>query len=76
MSKIQPKFQKGDKVKFTGATKAQTRWGNCSDPSKLKEGKTYTITEVHFHSWHTKLELEGRDGYYNSVCFELVEDLT
>ncbi len=76
MSKITPKFQKGDKVKFTGATKAQTRWGNCSDPSKLKEGKTYTITEVHFHSWHTKLELEGRDGYYNSVCFELVEDLT
>ncbi len=69
MTKIKPKFQVGDRVVFTGATKEQTRWGNCSDPSKLKEGKSYVITAVHHHSWHTKIELEGRDGKFNSVCF-------
>ncbi len=74
MGKIKPKFQPGDKVKYIGATKEQTRWGGCSDPTKLKEGKTYTITNVSFHSWHTKIELEGRDGQFNSVCFELLEE--
>ncbi len=75
MSKIQPKFSVGDRVKFTGATKEQTRWGNCDDPSKLKEGKSYVVSAVHHHSWHTKIELEGRDGKYNSVCF-IMEDLS
>ena len=61
-------------MKFTGATKAQTRFGGCDEPTALKEGKTYTVSEVHFHSWHTKLELEGRDGKFNSVCFDLEVD--
>ena len=75
MANYTPKYKAGDKVKFTGATKEQTRWGGCDDPYSfnLKEGKTYTITDVHFHSWHTKLELQDRNGKFNSVCFELVE---
>lgn len=73
MGKIKPKFQIGDKVKYMGSTKEQSRWGGCSDPSNLKEGKTYTIINVSFHSWHTKIELEGREGKFNSVCFELLE---
>ena len=74
MGKIKPKFQIGDKVKYIGGTKEQSRWGGCSDTSKLKEGKTYTITNVSFHSWHTKIELDGREGKFNSVCFELLEE--
>jgi hypothetical protein len=75
MGKIKPKFKPGDRVRFMGATKEQTRWGGCSDASKLKVGKEYVIVEATFHSWHTKLTLEGREGKFNSVCFELVEEL-
>ncbi len=76
MGKIKPKFQPGDKVKYIGGSKEQTRWGGCSDTSKLKEGKIYVVEDATFHSWHTKLSLVDREGKFNSVCFELVEDLS
>lgn len=63
----------GDKVKFTGCSKEQQKWGNNTDPTdKLVVGSEYTISDIEIHSWHTKITLEGIDGRFNSVCFDVV----
>lgn len=65
------KIKVGSKVKFTGATDDQVKWGSNDDPRKLLEqGKIYTVREVEVHSWHTKIYLVGIDGKFNSVHFE------
>jgi len=63
----------GDKVRFIGATKEQIAWGNCSDPCNLTVGEIYTVENVDIRTSHTKVELVGFTGRFNSVTFELVE---
>jgi hypothetical protein len=64
----------GDQVKFIGCTKEQITWGNNDDPNlSLCLDNLYYVGRVEIHSQHTKLELNGIKGKYNSVCFEKVE---
>ena len=66
-------FKAGDKVKYTGSTETQVRWGNNDNPvGVLFEGDTYYVERVEIHTWHTKLYLRGVYGKFNSVCFEKV----
>jgi hypothetical protein len=63
-------FKKGDRVVFLGCSSYQIAWGNNDDPNPiLNEGATYTISDVEVHSQHTKIQLEGIVGKFNSVCF-------
>ncbi len=63
-------YDKGDKVKFVGCTKEQINWGNNDDPKKLlRKEEIYIIDNVDVHKYHTKLELQGVKGMFNSVCF-------
>lgn len=67
-------MRKGTKVKFMGCSKEQTAWGSCDDPnSVLFIGDTYYVERVDVHTWHTKVELRGVVGKFNSVCFEEVK---
>jgi len=56
-------------VRFTGSSTEQDHWGSCDDSSNLVIGKYYKVTKVEVHSWHTKIELQGVEGKFNSVCF-------
>lgn len=61
----------GDTVKFLGCTKEQVQWGNNDDPGlQLFVGDKFYVERVHRHSQHTKIELRGVKGKFNSVCFE------
>lgn len=63
-------FKQGDKVRFTGATDEQVRFGNCDDPREvLADAAVYVVEFVEVRSWHTKLHLRGIPGAFNSVCF-------
>jgi len=65
----------GDKVRYKGCTVDQFRWGACTDPRELlKIGDVFTVTDVEVHTWHTKISVQGCDGKFNSVCFEVVEE--
>ena len=68
-------MKKGDKIKFVEATDAQVNWGGNDDPRKLLEvGKSYTISKIEKHTWHTKLVLkEYPDKKFNSAHFVGVE---
>ena len=35
-------------------------------------GDTYYVEKVDIHSQHTKIELRGVVGRFNSVCFEII----
>ena len=62
-----------DQVKFIGCSKEQILWGNNDDPnSTLCLNDLYYVENVEIHSQHTKLQLKGIVGKYNSVCFEKV----
>ncbi len=62
----------GDKVKFIGCSKEQINWGNNDSPDGILDvGKDYIVEYVEGHTWHTKITLKGMPGRYNSVCFEL-----
>jgi len=64
----------GDQVKFIGCTKEQVYWGNNDDPNSILHlNDLYYVESIEVHSQHTKLELKGIGGKYNSVCFEKVE---
>ena len=60
------------KVKYTGASDDQVRWGSNDDPRKyLVEGEYYTLIKREEHPWHTKYILEEfPEKKFNSVCFE------
>jgi len=61
----------GDCVKFLGCSKEQIAWGNNDDPNPdLFVGDKYHVEHVYVHSSHTKIELRGVKGKFNSVCFE------
>ena len=69
-------MQKGDKVRFLGATDTQVSWSACNDPrSPLKEGKSYEIERVVVREWHTEVLLKGFPQlWFNDVSFSLEED--
>lgn len=61
----------GDQVKYIGCSKEQIAWGNNDDPNSiLYLNDLYYVERVEIHSQHTKLELKGVKGRFNSVCFE------
>ena len=62
----------GDTVGYLGCTKEQVQWGNNDWPPCIL-GRFYTVTGVEVHSQHTKIELKGMVGKFNSVCFEVVD---
>ena len=63
----------GNTVKFLGCSQTQINWGNCDDPNPhLFVGDKYYVERVDIHSQHTKIELRGVKGKFNSVCFELI----
>ena len=63
------------KVKYTGSTLDQVRWGANNDPNEvLVPGEIYEVEDREVHSWHTKLTLVGFPGFkFNSVSFEEVD---
>jgi len=63
----------GDNVEFIGCSKEQIQWGNNDDTYQLILGRIYTIADVDVHTWHTKIQLSGITGKFNSVCFRLVD---
>lgn len=67
--------KKMKKVKFTGCSDEQARWGGCNDPRMyLDVGEILEVTDTEVHSWHTKIILKGQEGLkFNSVCFEEVK---
>ena len=67
-------MKKNDTVEYTGCSDEQVKWGNNDDPrSFLIVGKHYEIEKVDVRSQHTKIKLYNKMGWFNSVCFELVE---
>jgi hypothetical protein len=64
----------GNNVRFLGCSLEQIRWGNCDDPNPLLfVGDKYYVEKVEVHSQHTKIELRGVKGKFNSVCFEVCD---
>ena len=71
---MEHEIHSGILVKFLGCSKEQIAWGNNDDPNPhLFVGDEYYVEHVEHHSYHTKIELRGVKGKFNSVCFELVE---
>lgn len=67
-------MKKNDTVEYLGCSDEQVRWGNNDDPrSFLIVGKEYRIEKVDVHKQHTKIKLYNKMGWFNSVCFRLVE---
>ena len=65
------KIKVGDTVRYKGCIPEQIVWGNNDDPRELLlEGNTYLVQNVEAHSQHTKIQLIGVEGRFNSVCFE------
>lgn len=65
----------GDYVRFIGCSEDQIRWGNNDDPNlSLFKGDMYYVEHVFVHSQHTKIELRGIYGKFNSVCFQKCPD--
>ena len=67
-------MKKNDTVEYLGCSDEQVKWGNNDDPrSFLIVGKHYEIEKVDVHRQHTKIKLYNKMGWFNSVCFKLVE---
>ena len=67
-------MKKNDTVEYTGCSDEQVRCGNNDDPrSFLIVGTEYKIEKVDVRSQHTKIKLYNKMGWFNSVCFKLVE---
>lgn len=61
----------GTNVRFIGCSKEQIAWGGCDDPNPhLFIGDLYFVERASVHSSHTKIELRGVKGKFNSTCFE------
>lgn len=46
-------------------------WRCCFHP-ELSPGESYPVTHIRMTSDFTYLKLEGKDGCYNSVCFDFL----
>ena len=64
-------LQPGTEVTFLGWIPQQVHWGNNDTPDMLTVGETYTIVSVDVRSSHTKVTIEGYEGRFNSVHFEI-----
>ena len=64
-------------ITYLGCTEGQIRYGGHNDPRPLlRVGEEYEIVSCEVHSWHTKIELDGIDGRFNSTCFDVdIEDV-
>lgn len=62
----------GDNVEYLGCTPEQVRWGNNDWPPCIL-GRIYEVTHVDVHSQHTKIQLKGMVGKFNSVCFHVID---
>jgi hypothetical protein len=70
----QMELKTGRYVKFLGCSKEQINWGNNDDPTGiLIVGDKYYVEHVYVQSQHTKIELRGVKGKFNSVCFEVID---
>ena len=69
---MKSKFKVGDVVLFRGGTQEQRRWGGADPAYHLIIDRRYTVTKVDIHSMHTRLDLKGIQGSFNSVLFEPV----
>ena len=65
-------LQIGDTVEFTGWSEAQVRWGNNDTPDMLIEGRFYVVDDPDVRSSHTKVRVDGYDGWFNSVHFQAI----
>jgi len=63
-----------DTVKFIGGTKEQRNWGGADPAYHLIVNCKYTVTSVDVRSQHTRIEVKGIQGAFNSVLFEVVND--
>lgn len=71
---MEHKIRSGILVKYLGCSQEQINWGSNDDPRPLLfVGDEYYVEHVEHHAYHTKIELRGVKGKFNSVCFELVE---
>lgn len=62
----------GDNVLYLGCTQEQINWGNNDHPPCIKD-HVYVVTDVEVHSQHTKIQLKGIVGKFNSVCFKVID---
>jgi len=63
------------KVKFIGGSKEQQNFGGCTgDRSSLIFGEIYEVNCREVHNWHTRLKIDGHDGWFNDVMFEYIEE--
>lgn len=61
----------GDVVTYDNYHPAIVAWGNNDRPYMLILGRQYTITSVEVRSSHTKVQLKGIIGSFNSAHFSL-----
>ena len=66
-------IKKGDNVRYLGYTQEQVRWGNNDCPYMLILDRTYEISDVEVHRQHTKVQLKGILGKFNSVHFQVID---
>lgn len=72
---LMDRIKVGDTVKFLGCSPEQIQWGSNDDPNPvLFVGDKYYVEHVHIHAQHSKIELRGIKGKFNSVCFEVSYD--
>ncbi len=64
----------GDQVVFIGGSKEQRQWGGCDPAYHLIEDVRYTVTDVEIRSQHTRIELKGITGAFNSVLFGVYDE--
>jgi len=63
----------GDNVRYLGYTKEQVLWGNNDTPYMLILDRIYEIANVKVHRQHTKVQLKGIIGKFNSVHFQVID---
>lgn len=66
-------IKKGDNVRYLGYTQEQVRWGNNDCPYMLILDRIYEISDVEVHRQHTKVQLKGILGKFNSVHFQVID---
>ena len=59
-------------VVYNGGTLS---YNACDDPSVLKKGQIYEITDIDRGSWQTNYKLKGVDGWFNSVWFDEIKNV-
>ena len=59
-------------VVYNGGTLS---YNACDDPSVLKKGQIYEITDIDRGSWQTNFKLKGVRGTFNSVWFDEIKNV-